>query len=85
MTDVEELIKKVTRVYIVTDGQVRPNDMEEMFKCLRQLDTVKKIVNDFIDSRDVPMIENVYSETNKIEKVECFDAICELFKETKND
>lgn len=83
MTDVEELIKKVTRVYIVTDGQVRPNDMEEMFKCLRQLDAVKKIVNDFIDSRDVPMIENAYGETNKIEKAECFDAICELFKGAK--
>ena len=83
MTDVEEFIKKVTRVYNVTEGKVSTIDMEEMFKCIKQLDAVKKIVNDFMNSRDVPMIENAYSETNKIEKAECFDATCELLKEAE--
>lgn len=46
MTDVEEFIKRVTRVYNVTEGKVSAIDMEEIFKCLRQLDAIKKIVND---------------------------------------
>ena len=46
MTDVEEFIKRVTRVYNVTEGKVSATDMEEIFKCLRQLDAIKKIVDD---------------------------------------
>ena len=42
---------------------------------------VKKIVDEFQDSQDVPFIERVYSETNKIEKAECFDKIVNIVAE----
>ena len=47
-----------------------------------QYSKIKKIVEEFKDGRDVSFIERTYSETTKIEKIECFDKILGIFKET---
>ncbi len=47
-----------------------------------KLQKIQKIVDEFNSTRDSsPMVESAYAEYTKIEKVECFDQILDLFKE----
>jgi len=47
-----------------------------------KLQKIQKIVDEFHATRDSsPMVERAYAEYTKIEKVECFDRILDLFKE----
>ena len=47
-----------------------------------KLQKIQKIVEEFNSTRDSsPMVERAYAEYTKIEKVECFDQILDLFKE----
>lgn len=46
-----------------------------------KLQKIQKIVAEFNATRDSsPMVERAYAEYTKIEKVECFDQILDLFK-----
>lgn len=47
-----------------------------------KLQKIQKIVDEFNAARDSsPMVERAYADYTKIEKVECFDRILDLFKE----
>ena len=57
-------------------------DAENIIRYLKQYSEIKKIVDIFNATRDgSPMVDRTYAEYTKIEKVECFDQILNLFKE----
>lgn len=57
-------------------------DAENIIGYLKKYSEIKKIVDEFNATRDSsPMVESAYAEYTKIEKIECFDKILNLFKE----
>ena len=91
----EELIERlkntafnISAITIDTDGSVHRNekltweDTERIINYLNRYYEISKIVEEFNATRDnSPMVESAYAEYTKIEKVECFDKILDLFKE----
>lgn len=78
----------ISAITIDTDGSVHRNekltwkDTEEIINYLNRYYEISKIVDEFNATRDSsPMVERTYAEYTKIEKVECFDQILDLFKE----
>lgn len=58
------------------------SDAEEIIKYLNRYYEISKIIDEFNATRDSsPMVERAYAEYTKIEKVECFDQILDLFRE----
>ena len=56
------------------------DEHEQLAKWLRHYAKICEIVQQWNDSRDVPLIESAYSETNLHEKAECFDKIIDTFR-----
>lgn len=57
-------------------------DAENIIGYLKQYSEIKKIVDEFDAMHDSsPMVEWAYAESTKIEKVECFDQILNIFSE----
>lgn len=93
MIDMEELIQRLQvsaqeeGAYVIGEyghsySALTHADVEVIRNYLNQYAEIKIIVDEFNATRDSsPMVERAYAEYTKIEKVECFDRILELFKE----
>ena len=59
-------------------------DAENIIRYLKQYSEIKRVVDEFNATRDgSPMVEMAYAESTKIEKVECFDQILDIFSEVE--
>ena len=58
--------------------------LEIAIERIKYYDDIKQLVDKWKNTRDVPLIENTYSESNRNKKAEYFDQILSLFNESSS-
>lgn len=83
----EELIRALELGKPAYDGEDTNYDVatiESAISVIKQYAEIKRVVDEFNATRDgSPMVEMAYAESTKIEKVECFDQILDIFSEVE--
>jgi hypothetical protein len=93
--DMEELIRRLKNTaygigyysddsegHCYENARLLRKDTDEIIMYLNRYYEISKIVDEFNATRDSSsMVESAYAESTKIEKVECFDKILDIFKE----